>query len=133
MANNPHFKLTARHGALDAIRVSVGTTCAFVLYAGAQPADVSTATTAANVSVASLSCASGFATAAASALTANTITDDSSAAGGSANWFSIEDNGGNRIIDGEVGTSGADLNLNSQTITTGATVSITSFTVTFAA
>ena len=134
MALNPQFKLAARNDALDTINVSVGTTAAFVMYAGVQPADVSAATTAANVSVASLpmTVSSAFGVAAAGVMTANAITDDSSAAGGSANWFSIEMTTGTRVIDGEIGTAGSDLNLNSQAITTGATVSISAFTVTFA-
>lgn len=134
MPNNPQFKLAARNDALDTVNVSVGTTAAFVMYAGVQPADVSSATTAANVSVASLpmTVTSAFGVAAAGIMTANAITDDSSAAGGSANWFSIEMTTGTRVIDGEIGTSGSDLNLNSQAITTGATVSISAFTVTFA-
>ncbi len=48
-------------------------------------------------------------------------------------WFSIVKSTGARVMDGSVGTSGADLNLNSTTIATGATVAVSSFTVTFAA
>jgi hypothetical protein len=134
LANNPHFKLTARNAMLDTLNASIGGTAAFVIYAGVQPADVSSATTAANVSVAHLlmTAASAFAAATAGVITANTITSDSSAAGGTAAWFSIEDSGGNRFIDGEVGTSASDLNLNSVSITTGATVAVSSFTVTMA-
>jgi hypothetical protein len=120
---------------LNDVNTSVGTTAFFVMYAGTQPADVSSATTAANVVVASLAMtqSSAFAAAAASALTANAITSDTSAAGGSANWFSITMVTGLRVIDGSIGTSGSDLNLNSVAISTGATVAITAFSVTFAA
>ena len=107
----------------------------FVLRAGVQPADASAATTAANVTVATLTMTStsAFGAAAAGVLSANAIGNDSSAVGGSANWFSIDAVTGARVIDGEVGTSGSDLNLNSQAISTGATVSISAFTVTFSA
>ncbi len=134
MALNPHFGLAARNDALDTVDVSVGTTALLVMFAGLQPADASAATTAANVSVANLTLTSTstFGAAAAGVLSANAIGDDTSAAGGSANWFAIEAATGARVIDGEVGTAGSDINLNSQAITTGATVSITSFTVTFA-
>ena len=120
---------------LDDLDVSVGNTAQFILYAGVQPADVSAVLTAANVSVAivAMTQTSAFGAAAAGVISANTITDDGSAAGGSANFFSIESSAAIRIIDGEVGTSGSDLNLNSQAITTGATVSITAFTVTISA
>lgn len=135
MANNPHFLLALRNTILNDITTSLATSATFVIYAGVQPADVSSATTAANVAIASLSFPStnAFGAAAAGVLTANTITSDSSAVGGTAAWFSIQKATGTRVIDGSVGTSGADLNLNSTTVTTGAAVAISSFTVTFAA
>ena len=135
MALNPHFKLSVRNANLDTLDASCGNSCVFVMYAGTQPADVSAATTAANVSVANLAigAVTPFGAAGSGIMTAAAITDDSSAAGGSANWFSIESSAAVRFIDGEIGTSGSDLNLNSQAITTGATVSISAFTVTFAA
>ena len=65
-------------------------------------------------------------------ITANSITDDSSAnATGTASWFRmVTQSGGSTIADGSVGTSGCDLNLNTTAITAGSTVSITSFTIT---
>lgn len=135
MPNNPHFLLATRNQLLNDITTSIGTSALLNIYAGVQPADVSSATTAANTVVAALSFPStnAFGAAAAGSMTANTITSDSSAAGGTAAWFSITKNTGARVADGSVGTSGADLNLNSVTITTGATVAITAFTITLAA
>lgn len=64
-------------------------------------------------------------------LTLSAITDDSSAdASGTATWFRITDSVGNFVFDGDVGTSGSDLNLDSVSITAGQTISITSFTIT---
>ncbi len=64
-------------------------------------------------------------------LTANAISDDTSAAAtGTATWFRITDSSGDFIMDGDVGTSGSDLNLNSVAITIGGTVSVTSFVIT---
>ena len=64
-------------------------------------------------------------------LTFDTITADSSAdAGGTATWFRIVDSDGNFVVDGDVGTSGSDLNLNSTTISIGQTVTVTGFTIT---
>ncbi len=135
MALNPHFLLAYRNTALNDITTSLSTSAVFVIYAGVQPADTSSATTAANTVVASLAFPStnAFGAASAGVLTANTITQDSTAAGGTAAWFSIQKATGTRVIDGSVGTSGADLNLNSTTVSTGAAVSISAFTVTFAA
>src|SRR5690349_15810155 len=103
---------------LNDITTSLSTSAVFVIYAGVQPADVSSATTAANTVVASLAFPStnAFGSASGGVLTANTITSDSTAAGGTAAWFSIQKSTGLRVIDGSVGTSGADLNLNSVTV-----------------
>lgn len=63
--------------------------------------------------------------------TADTITADSSAnATGTAAFFRGTKSDGTCVIQGTVGTSGADLNLNSAAISSGASVSITSWTVT---
>lgn len=132
MALNPKFLLALSNTVLNDVNTSVGTTSSFVIYAGVQPADVSSATTAANVAVATLTPtqANAFGAASARVLTANAIASDSSAAGGTAAWFSIIKTTGMRVIDGSVGVSGADLNLNSVTISTGASVAISAFTVT---
>ena len=63
-------------------------------------------------------------------LTFSTITPDTSTVAGTATWFRLEDNSGDAIVDGDVGTSGSDLNLNSVAITAGGTVDVTSFVIT---
>lgn len=135
MALNPHFLLASRNAWLNQITTDLGTAAIWRIYAGNQPADVSSAITAANVVIASCPGAStnAFGTAAAGIMTANAITSDAAAVGGTAVWFSIVKSTGLRVCDGSVGTSGADLNLNSTTITTNATVAITAFTITAAA
>jgi hypothetical protein len=80
-----------------------------------------------------LTCNATFAPAASGAvLTLNAITQDASAdATGTATWFRlVKSDGTTHVLDGDVGTSGSDLNLNSTSITSGATVSVTSFTIT---
>lgn len=54
------------------------------------------------------------------------------AAAGTAGWFRIVDGSGGSVgvIDGDVGTSGADLNLNTTTISVGLSLSISSGTYT---
>jgi hypothetical protein len=120
---------------LNDITTSIGTSAIFNIYAGVQPADVSSATTALNVVISQLlfPATNAFGAAAAGSMTANAIASDTSAVGGTASWFSITKNTGARVADGSVGTSGCDLNLNSVTITTGATVAITAFTTTMPA
>ncbi len=68
--------------------------------------------------------------ASAGVLTFSAINDDTSTVAGTATWFRLEDNSGDAIIDGDVGTSGSDLNLNSVAISAGGTVSVTSFVIT---
>lgn len=65
-------------------------------------------------------------------ITANSITADSSAdATGTATFFrELTQNAGTVIGQGTVGTSGADMNLNTTAITAGSTVSITAATKT---
>lgn len=72
-----------------------------------------------------------FAAASAGVLTADAITADSSAnATGTATWFRLVDSTATFVMDGNVGTSGSDLNLNSTSISTGQNVSVTSFVIT---
>lgn len=135
MANNVHVAVTTRNTWLDALTTNIGTSSQITIFAGTQPADVSSATTAGNTTCATLTgpTTNLFGAASAGVLTANTITSDTNASGGTAAWFSIRKNTGQRVLDGSVGTSGSDLNLNSTTITTGATVAISAFTITAAA
>jgi archaellin len=63
--------------------------------------------------------------------TSSTITADSSAdATGTASFFRCLDSNANVVLQGTVGTSGADLNLNSVSITSGDNVAVTSFVIT---
>ena len=61
-------------------------------------------------------------------LTANAITGDASAnASGEATWFREVDSDGVFVMDGDVGLSGADLNLNDVNIVIGLPVNISSY------
>ena len=137
MALTPHFSAASRNNMLDEITAEIGTTAFLLIYAGVQPADVSSAVTAANVIIASLACpaTNTFGVAATGIMTANAITSDTSAVGGTAAWFSFTKSTGLRVMDGSVGISAGvfDLVVGSVTIATGSTVAISSFTVAFSA
>lgn len=122
------FVTTLRNARLDAITTAVGTSGKIRIYSGTRPATGGTATTL----LAELACSATFAPAAASGvLTLNAITQDSSAdATGTAAWFRILTSANAAVIDGNVGTSGSDLNLNTTSIVTGGPVAISSFTIT---
>jgi hypothetical protein len=117
-----------RNAQLDAITTQVGASAKIRIYSGTRPATGGTATTL----LAELPCSATFAPAAsAGVLTLNAITNDSSAdATGTASWFRILTSGNTPIVDGNVGTSGSDLNLNTTSIVTGGPVAISSFTIT---
>lgn len=68
--------------------------------------------------------------AASGVLTASTITGANAVATGTATWYREVDSNGLFVLDGDVGTSGSDLNLNTVSIVTGNPVNITSYVVT---
>lgn len=98
------------------------------IYDGSRPATGGAATTL----LAELTCSDPCAAAAASGvLTFSAITQDSSAnATGTATWARFVDSTGTFCFDCSVGTSGADINLNSVAISSGAIVQVTSAAIT---
>lgn len=119
---------TLRNAMLDAITTFAGASCKLSIYSGTRPATGGTATT----QLAQLTCNATFAPASSGGvLTLNSITSAAAGATGTATWFRLFKSDGSTIVfDGDVGTSGADLNLNSTAISSGATVSVTSATIT---
>ena len=118
-----------RNAQMDAITTFAGNSGKLRIYSGSRPATGGTATTL----LAELTCNATFApSASGGVLTLNSIAQDASAdATGTATWFRlVKSDGTTHVMDGDVGTSGSDLNLNSTSITSGATVSVTSFTIT---
>lgn len=120
---------TLRDAMLDAITTRAGNAALLRIYDGTRPATGGTATTL----LAELTCGSPFAGAAVNGvLTANSITQDASAnATGTATWFRIvQSDGTTHVMDGNVGTSGSDLNLTTTSIVATQPVSVSSFVIT---
>lgn len=119
-----------RNRAADAVcaRANGGS---LVIYAGTAPADADAAL-AGNTVLATLAMsATAFGAAAAGVATANAITQDASAdASGTATFFRVLESAAAVVFQGTVGTSGAELNLNSTAIVAGGTVSVTALTYT---
>lgn len=117
-----------RNAMLDAITSAIGTSGLLRIYDGTRPASGGTATTL----LAELPLSATAAPAASGGvLTFNAITTDASAnATGTATWFRIVTSGGTFVIDGNVGTSGSDLNLTTTSIVATQPVSVTSFVIT---
>ncbi len=123
------YSTTLRNAMLDAITTAAGGSALLRIYDGTRPATGGSATTL----LAELTCNATFAPSASSgALTLNSITQDSSAnATGTATWFRIvKSDGTTFVMDGNVGTSGSDLNLTTTSIVATQPVSVTSFVIT---
>lgn len=139
MANNFKISTAAQNAMCDALvdLIDAGTDGLLKIFAGTQPANPNTVH--AETILATLTFSStAFGASSSGTATAAAITADSSAdATGTAAWFRIGDSTlsdtSAGIMDGEIGTSGSDINFNSVAFTSGSEVSITSLTVTMPA
>lgn len=96
------------------------------LYDGTRPATGGAVTTLVStlvLSVTSAGAASG------ATLVITPPSDDTSAVGGTTTWFRVVDGAAVFVMDGDVGTGGSDLNLNTTVITVGVNVEITQFDI----
>lgn len=125
------IRTTLRNTRLDTITTDIGVSGTLRIYDGTPPASANAALSG-NVLLATLTCSATFAAAAASGvLTANAITSGTAAATGTASFFRLlRPDGTTVVLQGTVGTSGQDLNLNSVSIVSGGTVSVSSFVLT---
>lgn len=132
MASNLKYSASLKNLQQDALTTRLGASCLIDIMSGSQPASPDVAV-GAQVILATLTGNSTFANAAASGiLTLNAIsngTGTAGAAGGTvATWFRMKTSGSTAHIDGTVGISGCDLNLNNTNIATGQVVSVASWT-----
>lgn len=138
MAVNTKISNAAAIAACDAIvdKIDVGAGTAYLrIYDGTQPANpdvaVSTQTLLAEMALpnpAFGAAADGTDKATATADCDPDLSDATANASGTASWFRVINRNGDAVIDGSVGTSSADLILNSVAISAGATVTITDWT-----
>lgn len=123
---------TVRNAEMDSITTAIGTSGLLRIFNGTPPATVGTALSG-NTQLAELACSSAFAGSASSGvLTANAISDDSSAdATGTASFFRIvKSDGTTYVVQGTVGTSAADCILNTTSIVAAGVVRCTSCVIT---
>ena len=132
MATNTHLSQASWNLALDsALNVLNGGYLEIYDSTGTgQPATPDVAVTT-QVKLAKLSLnATAFASASGGSKLANAITSASAITNGTATWFrAFKSDDSTAVIDGSVGTAGADMNLNTVSIVTGATVAVTSWSV----
>jgi hypothetical protein len=121
------YSVSLRNAQLDAITSAVGNAGKLRIYDGTRPATGGAATTL----LAEFTLGTPFSLSAAAGVLSPTLPADTTGlAGGTATWFRIVTSGNTQAIDGAAGTSGADLILNTATISVGLTVSVTGFTIT---
>ena len=122
------YSTSLRNARQDAITTAIGASGLLRIYDGVRPASGGAAT----VLLAELAYSAVFAPAAAAGvLTANAITQDSSAnATGTPTWFRGVTSAGLFVIDGSIAASGSDLNMTPASITITQPVQVTSFVIT---
>lgn len=132
MANNPEWNDATVEAALNAVAALLNSGY-LEIWTGAQPAlDGSlTGTKLAKLAFGATAFGSATTTGGTATATANSITSATASATGTAGYFALlASNDSTVIMTGSVGTSGADLNMNSTSITSGASVSCSSFALT---
>lgn len=134
MAHNTIISTEVRNAMVDAAvdLLDTGSGAAIVqIYDGTQPAGPATAITTQTL-LATLTCSDpAFGAAASGTATASAITGDTTAdATGTASWFRALTSDSTARWDGTVGTSDADMILDSVAIVAGGEVNVTSWTVT---
>jgi hypothetical protein len=124
------YSTTLRNAQLDEITAAIGNAGLLRIYDGTRPATGAAITT--QTLLAQLTLGTPFAPAASGGvLTANAITDDSSADNnGTATWARVLTSGASFVMDIDVDTAGAELILNTVLIVAGAPVEVTSFVIT---
>lgn len=134
MSSNLKYAAALKNGQMDQITTKLGTSGLLRIYGGTQATNPDTAV-GAQVLLAELDLSATAAAAASTGVwTANSITNGTGTAGAStgtnATWYRACTSAGVGIVDGSVGVTGADLNLNNISIATGQVVSVTSWTLT---
>jgi len=139
MATNPMISMASACDGVDAILANLNYNSAagnIKIWTGSMPTSCSSADSGTRLATLTLSvtafgaAVNGAGTDGLATATANSITSDTNAgATGTAGYFRGYNSNGDVIIQGTVGTSAADMILNTTSIVSGATVSITSWTV----
>lgn len=124
------YTATHRNNDMSDLVTAAGSTAYLIIYSGALPADV--ATTDSGTILVALPCSATLGTVASGVLTFNAVTTTAVTTSGTAGHWRIctTSAGTTCIIQGTVGTSGADFNLSTLTMTATVNLSISSWTIT---
>ena len=129
MASNLKYSNGTRNAQQQGLITYAGSGSIIHIYQGTQPANANTAISGQTLLV-SLTISGGFGTDSNGTLTLGTVSDGTAVATGTAEFFRITKSDNSTVImDGSVGTSGCDLNLNNTSIATTQIVGISSGTI----
>lgn len=134
MALDLKYSSSLKAAQLNAITSVVGANAVIRIYGGSKPASPDVAVSSQPL-LASINCSATFAPAAVGGLlTVNPLADGTGTAaageGTQATWFRLVTAGGVGHVDGTVGISNCDMNLNNPNIASGQTISVASMTIT---
>lgn len=129
MASNLKYSNGTRDAQQQGLITYAGSGCLIKLYNGTQPANANTAISTQTLLV-TLTISGSFGTDSNGTLTLGSVTNGTAVASGNADFFRIFKSDGTTVVmDGSVGTSGADMNLNTTSVNSGQVVSITAGTI----
>jgi hypothetical protein len=129
MASNLQYSNGTRNAQQQGLITYAGTGALIKLYTGTQPANANTALSS-NTLLVTLTISGAFGTDSNGTLTFSTVSNGTAVASGTATFFRIYKSDGTTVVmDGSVGTSSADLVLNTTTVATNDTVAISSGTI----
>lgn len=128
MASNLKYSNGTRDAQQQGLITYAGSGAIIHIYDGTQPANANSAAT--GTLLVSLVITGSFGTDSNGTLTIGSVTSGTSVAAGTAQYFRITKSDNSTVVmDGSVGVSGSDMNLNTTTIGIGQTVSITAGTI----
>lgn len=123
------YSVALRNAQLDAITTAVGNAGTLRIYSGSAPSDVATSAT--GTLLVQHTLGSPFAAGASSGSLSPTLPSNVNAsATNTAGYWRVYTSGGTAVVQGTVGTSGADMNLNTLSIVSGGPVQVSSWTIT---
>ena len=129
MASNLKYSNGTRDAQQQGLIAYAGSGAIIHIYQGTQPADANTTVGSATLLV-SLTVTGGFGTDSNGTITLSSVANGTAVATGTAQFFRITKSDNSTVVmDGSVGTSGCDMNLNNTNIAATQVVSITSGTI----
>lgn len=125
------YATAVRTDRMTTTNTDIGASCKIELYTGTRPASPQVAVSTQTLLVTLTGNAGGFGSVTSGVLTAAAITSGVAVGAGTATWFRLFKSDGTTVVmDGNVGASGSDLNINNTSIAIGQTVACASWVMT---